>query len=97
MKHTRFMILGMLAAAVLAVTATASTYAAGTTFEKLDWAAVDLQQYGSPGALPSTGDGTGLADSDSTRGWAIAGIAGVAAMGIAGASVFVLRSKRFLR
>ena len=94
--NQRLMILGVLVAAVLAVTATATTFAAGTTFEALDWAAVDLQQYGSPGALPSTG--TGFDDSGSSIGaWAIAAIAGAAALAMAGASVMVLRGKRFLR
>lgn len=96
MKHTRMMVIGMLAALLIAVGATATTFAAGTKFDRLDWTGFG-QQYGSgAGATraPNTGDGTAVGDSNSAlRGWLILGLAGVAAVGAAGAGYTLVRRK----
>lgn len=95
MNNKRMVIFGICAALVLAVSATATTFAAGTTFEPLDWARYDGQRYGSPGAVaaPNTGLGS-VDDSSPMRGWLILGLASGAALALAGVSMTLVRNRK---
>jgi hypothetical protein len=95
MTKQRMMAIGIVAAVLLTISATATTFAAGTRFDHLDWSKYATQQYGYVRAAPNTGDGDALGSGGSAlRGWAILGIAAGAALAIGGASVSLVRSRR---
>jgi hypothetical protein len=92
MTRTKMTMIGMCAAVLLAISATATTFAAGTTFGPMDWAAINFGGYGYGAQLPDTGSGTG--DGGSSMGWMIVGIAALAALLIASASGMLFWRRR---
>jgi len=95
----RLTMLAITLSVVLAVTATATTFAAGTRFDRLDWQRFDGQvyPYAAPAAaLPGTGDGDALRDGLSTRGWIVLAVITAGVIGLAGAGTAVAVRRRLL-
>ena len=97
MTGKRLLILGMVAAVVIAVGTTATSLAAGTRFDHLDWSkyADQAYPYAAVRGAPNTGDGDALTGGSSqTRGWVILGIAAGSAVALGGASLTLVRRRR---
>jgi hypothetical protein len=93
MKGNRLIILGVVAAVIMAVSATATTFAFDSRFEKLDWTKYGDQAYGYVRAAPNTGDGAS-AGNDTAREWLIIGLAAVGAVTAGGVSLTLLRRRQ---
>ena len=94
MKGKRLVIIGVVAAVIMAVSATATTFAFDSRFDKLDWTKYSNQAYGYVRGAPNTGDGP-VTDSNSTmREWLIIGIAAGAALTAGGVSLTLLRRRQ---
>ncbi len=94
MKGNRLIILGVVAAVIMAVSATATTFAFDSRFDKLDWTKYGDQAYGYVRAAPNTGDGGSANDSSTMREWLIIGIVGAAAVSAGGVSLALLRRRQ---
>src|SRR5438067_6044260 len=95
MKGKRLVIIGVVAAVIMAVSATATTFAFDSRFDKLDWTKYSNQAYGYVRGAPNTGDGAVTDDSNSTmREWLIIGIAAGAALTAGGVSLTLLRRRQ---
>ena len=94
MKGNRLIILGVLAAIIMAVSATATTFAFDSRFQKLDWSRYGDQAYGYAAVrgAPNTGDGS-TSGSTTMREWLIIGIVAAGAL-TAGAGSFALLRRR---
>ena len=96
MKGKRLIIIGVVAAVIMAVSATATTFAFDSRFDKLDWTKYGNQAYGYAAArgAPNTGDGAAVAGSTTMREWLIIGIAAGAALTAGGVSLTLLRKRQ---
>ena len=99
MKGNRLIILGIVAAIIMAGSATATTFAFDSRFDRLDWAKFANQAYGYPAAgavraAPNTGDGAVASGTDTMREWLIIGIVAAGALTAGGASFALLRRRQ---
>ena len=94
MNGNRLIILGVVAAIIMAVSATATTFAFDSRFDKLDWTKYGDQAYGYVRAAPNTGDGASVGGNDTAREWLIIGLVAVGALSAGGLSFALLRRRQ---